>query len=175
MTALKKRDGSAASRDSFRRLVAKTLARQFNGEVEHACSPFQSALSTRVRVDCVGHAVWAGTDADHSATVLSVDGIGSYDHVFQVSMLTKLLEVPRLRKLLPFVRNTYVAPSCYTWEDAEGRSTHATLVTLFPAERKREQSTTLSKNGCARWQGSNCMRAKPESGTELVCVHPRVS
>ena len=57
MTALQKRDGRVrgiATGTSFRRLVAKTLARQFGREVEEACSPFQFALST---TDCVGHAV----------------------------------------------------------------------------------------------------------------------
>ena len=37
-------------------------------------------------------------------------------------MMAKLLEVPRLRRLLPFVRKPYSTPSCYTWEDAEGRA-----------------------------------------------------
>ena len=37
-------------------------------------------------------------------------------------MSSKLLEVPRLRKLLPFVRKTYASPSCYKWADAEGHT-----------------------------------------------------
>ena len=125
MTGLRKKDGGVrgiATGTVFRRLVAKTLAKQFMKEVEHACSPFQFALSTRAGVDCVGHAVRVATDADHTATVLSVDGIGAYDHVFRASMMAKLLEVPRLRRLLPFVRKSYSTPSCYTWEDAEGRA-----------------------------------------------------
>ena len=39
----------------FRRLVAKTWARQFGTAVEAACAPFQFALSTRAGVDCVGY------------------------------------------------------------------------------------------------------------------------
>ena len=62
MTALQKRDGGVrGTGTSFRRLVAKTLARQFGREVEEACSPFQFALSTRAGVDCVGHAVRVAT------------------------------------------------------------------------------------------------------------------
>ena len=49
-----------------------------------------------VGVDCVGHVVRAITDADPHAT-LSVDGIGAFDHVHSASMMSKLLEVPRLR------------------------------------------------------------------------------
>ena len=59
MTGLRKKDGGVrgiATGTVFRRLVAKTLAKQFMKEVEHACSPFQFALSTRAGVDCVGHA-----------------------------------------------------------------------------------------------------------------------
>ena len=97
VTALNKRDGGVrgiATGTVLRRLVAKTLARQLSAEVEHACSPFH-LFSTRVGVDCVGHAVRAVTDADHPATVLSTDGIGAYGHVFRASMLLKLLMVPR--------------------------------------------------------------------------------
>ena len=56
-TALQKKDGGVrgiATGTSFRRLVAKTLAKQFGKTVEAACAPFQFALSTRAGVDCVG-------------------------------------------------------------------------------------------------------------------------
>ena len=60
MTALEKRDGGVrriATGTSFRRLVAKVLARQFSEQVEQACAPFQFALSTRAGTGCVGHAI----------------------------------------------------------------------------------------------------------------------
>ena len=123
MTALRKRDGGVrgiATGTSFRRLVAKTLARQFAHEVEAACAPFQFALSTRAGTDCVGHAVRAATEANQQATVLSIDGVGAYDYVHRSSMMAKLLEIPDLRGLLPFVRNTYGQPSCCKWTDAKG-------------------------------------------------------
>ena len=68
MTALQKKDGGVrgiATGSSFRRLVAKTLARQFGKAVEVAPA------------DCVGHAVRTATDRDPQATVLSIDGIGA--------------------------------------------------------------------------------------------------
>ena len=52
----------------FRRLVAKTWARQFGTAVEAACVPFQFALSTRTGV---GHTVRAATEALPRMTVLS--------------------------------------------------------------------------------------------------------
>ena len=96
MTALRKSDGGVrgiATGTSFRRLVARTLARQFMREVEKTCAPFQFALSTRAGTDCVGHAVRGATDLDPRMTVLSIDAIGAYDHVYRSSMLDKLLEV----------------------------------------------------------------------------------
>ena len=112
LTALQKKDGGVrgiATGTTFRRLVAKTLARQFSRQVTAACAPFQFALSTRAGVDCVGHVVRATADADGEATLLSIDGVGAYDHELRSSMLAKLFEVPRLRPLLPFVRSIYAA------------------------------------------------------------------
>ena len=123
MTALQKKDGGVrgiATGTAFRRLVAKTLARQFGPAVEATCSPFQFALSTRAGTDCVGHAVRFATDANPEATVLSIDGVGAYDHVYRSAMMEKLLEVPSLQGLLPFVRSIYLQPSCYKWVDSEG-------------------------------------------------------
>ena len=64
ITALQKKDGGVrgiATGTSFKRLVSKTLARQFMTVVEETCAPFQFA------------AIRAATDADHEATVLSPD------------------------------------------------------------------------------------------------------
>ena len=57
-----------------RRIVAKTLAKQFAKEFETDCSPFQYAPSTRARTDCVGHMLRAATDSEGAVKVLSVDG-----------------------------------------------------------------------------------------------------
>ena len=56
-------------------------------------------------------------------TVLSVDGIGAYDHVYRAAMMSKLLEVSSLRHLLPFVRQAYGSATSCSWQDADGKST----------------------------------------------------
>ena len=89
-----------------------------------ACSPFQFALSTRAGTDCVGHVIRALTDANPSLTVTSIDGVGAYDHVYRSAMLSKLLEVPKLRGLLPFARFAYAEPTSYVWEDEDGSRHH---------------------------------------------------
>ena len=119
MTALQKPDGGVrgiATGTSFRRLVARTLARQFGKAVEATCAPFQFAFSTRAGTDCVGHAIRALTDANPMTTVLSIDGIGAYDHVYRSAFLKKLHSVASLHGLLPFVRATYSDPTSYVWE-----------------------------------------------------------
>ena len=123
LTALSKRDGGVrgiATGCSFRRLVARTLAKQFAEDFEQECPPFQYALSTRAGTDCVGHLLRAVTDASPSATVLSVDGIGAYDHVLRAAMLGRLERMPRASAILPFVRLSYAQPSTYSWFDEEG-------------------------------------------------------
>ena len=123
MTALQKPDGGVrgiATGTVFQRLVAKTLARQYSEAVEEACTQFQFALSTRAGVDCVDHTVRLLTDQNPQATVLSVDGICAFDHVYRSAMLSKLLEVPKLQGLIPFVRQSYAQRSCYIWEDDRG-------------------------------------------------------
>ena len=123
MTALQKKDGGVrgiATGTSFRRLVAKTLARQFGAAVEATCAPFQFALSPRAGVDCVGHAGRVATDQNTEATVLSIDGVGAYDHVLRSLMMSKLRDTPSLQGLLPVVRAVYSRPSCYKWRDSSG-------------------------------------------------------
>ena len=97
--------------------MARTLAKQFASEFEAECAPFQYALSTRAGTDCVGHMLRAATDSDPDATILSVDGIGAYDHVPRAALLGRLATMPRARDILPFVCLSYANPSLYNWWD----------------------------------------------------------
>ena len=97
------------------------LARLFMGAFEKECAPFQYALSTRAGTDCVGHLVRASIDTDPRLTILSVDGIGVYDHVLRSAMLGRLLQMPAARAILPFVRLCDGSSSSYTWVDGEGQ------------------------------------------------------
>ena len=58
LSALTKPNGGVreiATGCTVRRLVARTLAKQFMKVFEAECAPFQYALSTRAGTDCVGH------------------------------------------------------------------------------------------------------------------------
>ena len=97
-----------ATGTSFRRLVAKVLARQFSEQVEQACGPFQFALSTRAGTDCVGHAIGVATELNTRLTVLSTDGVGAFDHVFRAAMLSKV--AVSLRECCPSSKQRMHAP-----------------------------------------------------------------
>ena len=73
--------------DTFRRGVARTLAEQHNQEFEDACLPFQFALSTKAGTDCVSRMVRVLTELDSQKTIVSIDGIGAFDHIKRRSML----------------------------------------------------------------------------------------
>ena len=123
LTALSKPLGGVrgiATGSTIRRLVARTLAKQFMDEFEAECAPFQCALSTRAGTDCVGQMLRAATDADPRVTILTVDGIGAHDHVLRSAMLGRLVPMPGARSLLPLVRTSYAQPSSYQWFDDQG-------------------------------------------------------
>ena len=112
LTALTKIDGGVrgiATGCSLRRLVARALAKRFI-----------KVFETRAGTDCVGHMLRAATDARPTATILSVDGIGAYDHVHRATMLSRLHQMPGARAILPFVRLSYAQPSNYAWYHDEG-------------------------------------------------------
>ena len=124
LTALNKLDGGVrgiGTGCSLRRLVARTLAKQFGSAFEAECAPFQYALSTRAGADCVGHMLRAATDDNPSATILSVDGIGAYDHILRSAMLERLATMREVCAILPFVRLSYGTPSRYSWWDEAGQ------------------------------------------------------
>ena len=65
--------------DTFRRVVARTMAQQVAEAAEEAAAPFQYGLRTRAGTECVSHIMQSLTDLDPRTTVLSVDGVGAFD------------------------------------------------------------------------------------------------
>ena len=98
----------------------RTLAQQYAGAFQAACAPFQYALRTRAGAESLARAVRAATELDARTTVLSMDGVGAYDHISRASMLSGLQHTPSLTALLPFVAQFYAEPSAYVFYDAEG-------------------------------------------------------
>ena len=85
-----------------------------------ATAPFQYALRTRAGTDALARTLHLLSEADSAAVVLSLDGIGAYDHVRRAAMLRALMAVPDLQPLVPLVRLFYGRPSTYLWTDDSG-------------------------------------------------------
>ena len=187
MTALSRKDGGVrgiATGTSFRRLVAKSLAMLFGAEAERVCVPFQFALSTRAGTDCVGHAVRLATDLDPRATVLSIDGVGAYDHVGAGQCWPIFLLVESLRGLLPTFGQHMLNHRAVIGKTI-GRVRHPTTrrrgarrsidataflddVCALLAQSGHGRSTSCRRKNCSPQQASGCTLARPEHGTEQV-------
>ena len=90
MTALRKPGGSVRGivvGDYFRRLVSRTLAKQFSQQAQDATALFQYAFKTRAGCECGAHIIQSLTELDPSTTVISVDGVGAFAvfHVVRVA------------------------------------------------------------------------------------------
>ena len=167
---------------SFRRLVAKSLARQFSKVVERACAPFQFALSARAGPDCVGHVIRALTDASRIATVLSVDGIAlrtssawpptvREGHVFGAITLHLAghravwegnTEMPSL-----FSLGTFSDISSHSW----------TTCVSYPSQTGRAQGTTHSEKRRDCKANKNCgtpfQRSRPAMHVQVLFLCAR--
>ena len=96
LMALEKPDGGVRRivvGDIFRRLVARTIAKQISKRVEAATAPFQYALKTKAGCESVAHVLQTLTDLDPEATVMSLDGVGAYDLISRNAMLEGLLRM----------------------------------------------------------------------------------
>ena len=60
------------------------------------------------------------TELDPQCTLLSIDGVGAYDHVSRARMLTELWQQQELRDLVPFVSMWLGRQSTFVWTDDAG-------------------------------------------------------
>ena len=89
LTAIRKPNNKVrgiAAGDSFRRLVAKTMAKQFRPQLENAVKPFNFGLCDRSGTDSAVHLLQYLTDAYPGKVIVSIDGVGAFDHVCRARM-----------------------------------------------------------------------------------------
>ena len=123
MTALKNDDGRVrgiVAGSVLRRLVCKAIARQFAAKVLQATAPFQFALQTRAGTEALAHLLRYFTDRDPDTVIVSLDGIGAFDHVKRAAFMRKIVDTPELESILPLVRALYSTESRFYWFDDEG-------------------------------------------------------
>ncbi|CAE7915925.1 unnamed protein product, partial [Symbiodinium sp. KB8] len=122
LTALRKTDGGVrgiATGDSFRRLVSRTLAKEWAAIFDRATRPYQFALQARAGTDALAAHVRAALALRPDAVLVSLNERSAYDCMSRAAFFTKLQEVAP--ELLPFVRMFYGRPSTYSWWDDQGR------------------------------------------------------
>ena len=106
LTALKKENGKVrgvVAGSVLQRLACKAVAKQFSDDFLEATSPYQFALQTRAGTEALAHALRVLTDSDDETVVLSLDGVGAFDHVKRAAFFRKLHSLENLQPLLPLV------------------------------------------------------------------------
>ena len=84
MTALKKPSSGVRGIIAgyiIRRISTRAVAKTFAAKIMEATNPYQFALQTRAGTDALAHVLQAITDMDEDAVIVSLDGIGAFDHV----------------------------------------------------------------------------------------------
>ena len=135
-------------------------------KTEKATAPFQCALSTKAGCECVAHIVQALTDQDVNATVVTVDGVGTFDLISRNAMLEGLLRMEEGDQLLPFVQCFYGTPSMYLWEDEMGNTQE------IPQGDEGEQGDPLMPMlfSLGRAPGFGGNQAETSGSREAVCL-----
>ena len=96
LTALRKPDGGVrgiATGDVFRRLVSRTLAKEWAHTFDQATRPSQFALQARAGTDALAACARAALSLRPEAVLVSLDGRSAYDCMSRTAFLTKLHEV----------------------------------------------------------------------------------
>ena len=99
MTVLQKDNGKVlgiVAGSMLRRLTCRGVVMQFSDELMAATALYQFALQTRAGAEALAHMLRYLTDVDEDAVVVSLDGVGAFDHVHRSAFFDKLAADPRL-------------------------------------------------------------------------------
>ena len=59
-------------------------------------------------------------ERDEEVVILSLDGVGAFDHVERAAFLNKLESIPELHNIIPLVVALYGTDSQFLWKDDKG-------------------------------------------------------
>jgi hypothetical protein len=79
-------------------------------------------LSNRSGIDAAVLAIRTILESNPGHVLVSLDGIGAYDHIHRAAMLERLAKVPGASAMSPFVRLFYERESKFLWKDETGRT-----------------------------------------------------
>ena len=83
-------------------------------------APENFGLCDRSGTDALVHLVRFLLEEDTDRVLLSIDGVGAFDHVCRARFFEELLAHSELREILPFVRQWYGGVSKFLWHDDQG-------------------------------------------------------
>ena len=178
MTALAKPDGGVrgiGTGCAFRRLVCKAFARQFADVFADETAPFQFALQTKAGADALAHTLRYLADANENTVIVSMDGIGAFDHAKRSEFLRKLRVRPRLQQLLPLVRTFYARASTYLWTDAVGH-----IHTIFQGEGGEQGDAlmpalyALGQHDALEEASANLQEGEQVFVFWMICIFPQL-
>ena len=86
--------------DVFRRLVARTLAKEWAQVFDAATRPYQFALQAGAGTNALAASVRAALSLRPRSVLVSLDGRSAYDSMSRAAFLSKLREVAPLRAAL---------------------------------------------------------------------------
>ncbi len=66
--------------------MAKTLARQYGAELRRIVGPLNFGLNDRCGTDAAIHYLRYLVEANPDQVIMSIDGVGAYDHVSRTRM-----------------------------------------------------------------------------------------
>ncbi len=118
MVALRKPSGQVrgiVAGDVFRRMVSRTGPAVGNGLQRGMCSISVCSVHP-LRHGVRAHVLKVITERHATATFVSIDGVGAFDHVSREATLGNLMQPPRACSALPFVRLFYGQPSFFLVE-----------------------------------------------------------
>jgi len=85
-------------------------------------SPLNFGLSDRSGTDALAHFLQFLSDMHPGKVIMTIDGVGAFDHVCRTRIFEQLHLIPALHGLIPFVRQWYSTPSVLAWTDAAGQT-----------------------------------------------------
>ena len=125
LTALLKPNGRVrgiSAGEVLRRLTSKTLARQKQEELRNAVAPANFGLSNRSGTDALVHFLQFLSDEHPAKVIITIYGVGAFDHVCRARIFEQLQLDPTLHSLIAFIRQWYSNASVLVWCDAESQT-----------------------------------------------------
>ena len=98
------------------------MAQTYVKEAAEATLPAQTALGTRAGIDAAILAARTALEVNSDLVLLSIDGIGAFDHIFRSEMLARLAQLPLSRDMLPFILLFYGDISTFLLEMENGET-----------------------------------------------------